>query len=304
MHALNHPDPRPITIFGAFPHRKIGALLTTITIFLGVSCQEPVNAQIPDDKDPRPHKVKVVFFDDFTGGEEGGIHRLSAMELQAFLKALAGQDFTFSYTAIGESAEQQEMVALNLPRLTAMRPEPVATEGLDLSDLTVKTEEYFVQQKAFQAALGQWITEVKPRIQSFQSKVLVEQMKTAGRFDERVALWGDYRRSDVAGAIDKGVREVSSENRADVDERRIFVLNSDGIDSPNGRASRTRPFNESDLPTDIILIFVEPQENGVNPPLFQAVCNQTIRVKTILGAVDWLATATTRKEGELPAVER
>ena len=234
-------------------------------------------------------EIHSVIIDDFTGPEltaNHGIVRTTPEDATALIKAFVGHDFSLGYTAIAESADAQPTVEIKLTAFAIQPPRPVENAStLDLRTLTEASEAYFAEKGKFEEARGVWLASARTEAEAFKRNVIIEQMRTGAVFDRNVTSLGEkYRRSDCAIALVTAARRLSER-----DGIKLLILNTDCIDSPYGKPSRTIPFTAEEIPTDIVLVFVNTSHRPENSPLFSGLKNIVFTAESLQAAATLIA---------------
>lgn len=224
-----------------------------------------------------PPSSAVFFLDDFTGIDpQHGIERAEPGGLTALCRALIGSNLSFFYSAIGEEARSQPIESTQISSFSLSPPQKPSTEGLTLPQLKRISKAYFEKKDHYNRELAAWWRKTFPKIQEFTQKAIAAQMATEERFDLEMVARGDFRRSAVADAVlvaNKTLRESNATFK-------VLILNTDAVDSPNGKRSRTAPFTVKELDPTVYLVFVnrsekhKPQESslfkGISNPISHA----------------------------------
>lgn len=238
-------------------------------------------------------EVHCVLVDDFTGPEllrDHGIARATPDDLASIIKPLAGKSLvTLHYLAIAESADSQTAVEVQLPEFTIAPPlAPENASTLDLRALTEASERYFADKATYDKALAAWLDSAGRDTEAFRRHVLVEQMRTESVFHGKIPSLGEnYRRSDFGGVILRASALLS-----EMSGIKILILNTDCLDAPLGKPSRTSAFTAAELPADIVLIFVNTSGRPQESPLFAKLENTVVAAESLPAAARLVADAS------------
>ncbi|MEP6668738.1 MAG: hypothetical protein ABJF10_06270 [Chthoniobacter sp.] len=191
-----------------------------------------------------------------------------------------------SYRVVEESSEAQAPQAKFEPFTREMPTPP--QEGLRLGDYQRAVAKFQADLAAWKNGKDgylQWRETQKASAQAWLAGALRKQTETSQRFARELARRrGDYRRSDVCGA-------VLTAAKADFPpgHHGYLILVSDLKDQPLGRAGRTTPLKE--LPPEITLVLAHP--SATRSPLIAGLPNRVISAPTLAEAVKLVSAALT-----------
>lgn len=200
----------------------------------------------------------IVFIDDVSSPLElkkQGIEPHDPEALAHAFDAIAAKNIpvTLVYLPIRQVAAQAVPVVIEIPVLKDEPPVP-PERGLKLPDLQKAYKIYREAKAAYDERLALIESQREEARQKFITKSLDALAAAEGEITGLRRNHATYRASDVVGTIQNAIATAKTIRSSGV----VLVLNTDLIDEPGHRRSRTAPFNDEELPPALIraLLFV------------------------------------------------
>lgn len=264
------------------------ALVTLAFLILRILVSEPVVAADPQSQAAPP---AIIFIDDVSSPTElkqHGIEPFDPEGLAYAFDAVAVKNVpcTLIYVPIRQQASRVVPVVIEVPA-NKEEPPPVPERGLKLPDL----------QKSWLAYRQAKLT-YDERLQFFEAqreearqKFIIRSLDALAAAETEISALrrsrGSYRASDIEGAILNSLATARTIRSSSV----ILVLNSDLIDEPGHRRSRTAPLTEEELPPTLVrgLILVNSSFKPDGAPLISKTSIPKHHTQSLKTAADLVA---------------
>lgn len=203
-------------------------------------------------------------------------------DVAAALFALAqSRQLTLNYRVVEETAEAQATQA----KFEAFNREMPAAppEGQRLGDYQRAVAKFQTDLAKWKNDYLGWRETQQASAQAWLAGALRKQTETSQRFARELARrHGDYRRSDVCGAVLQAAKMDFPQGFSG-----YLIIFSDLQDQPAGRTGRATPLKE--LPPELTLVLAHP--SATRSPLIAGLPNRVISAPTLAEAVKLVTAA-------------
>lgn len=250
---------------------KLHVLLTTLIIVL--ACKV-VAAELAI-----PEPVSITVIEDFSDPRDNP--QFNA-DVAAALVALAqSHPLILSYRVVEEESEAQATQA-KFEAFTREMP-AAPPEGQRLGDYQRAVARFQTDLAKWKNDYLSWRETQQASAQAWSAGALRKQTETSQRFARELARRrGDYRRSDVCGAVLQAARMDIPQGY-----RGYLLIFSDLQDQPAGHTGRATPLKE--LPPELTLVLAHP--SATRSPLIVGLPNRIISAPTLAEAVKLVTAA-------------
>lgn len=278
---------------GALPgigrSRRLGVFATThitmklhllIIALVALACS--INAAEP---------IAVSIIEDFTDPKDNPQFNT---DVATALVALARTSpLALSYRVVEETADAQATQTRLEPFARELPQSP--QEGLRLGEYQRQVTEFQKKLAAWKLDYVNWRDTQRAAAQTWLAGALRKQTETSQRFArELVRRHGDYRRSDVCGAVLNAAKNDFPQG-----SRGFLVIFGDLQDDPAGRAGRKTPLKE--LPPELTIVLAHPSAS--RSPLIAGLPNRVISAPTLSEAVKLVTDALAPANPTAPLAE-
>lgn len=246
---------------------KRGARVAAAVVLIAATTVVPQHQLIATDNTPA--KPCVVIIDDVSSPSElkqHGIEPADPDTLMHIFDVIAGKNIACAliYMPVREQASRGIPVVIEMAAFNE-EPPPVPDRGLPLRDLHIAWVGYRKAKLAYDDQLQQFETAREETRAKFVRKALDALASAEAEVSALRRRHGKYRASDIEGTLLSAVATAKTMQAAGV----LLVLNSDLVDDPGHRRSRSTPLTEDELPPALIrgLVLVNTSYKPDGAPL-------------------------------------
>lgn len=223
--------------------------------------------------------IAVSIIEDFTDPKDNP--QFNADVATLLVSLAQASPLVLSYRVVEETADAQATQTRLEPFARELPQSP--QEGLRLGEYQRQVTEFQKKLTAWKLDFVNWRDTQQAAAQTWLAGALRKQTETSQRFArELVRRHGDYRRSDVCGAVLNAAKSDFPKGT-----RGFLILFSDLQDDPAGRSARKTSLKE--LPPELTIVLAHPSAS--RSPLIAGLPNRIISAPTLAEAVKLVTDA-------------